>query len=103
MASPVDKLAAPVVPDNDPSSRRSVDILLAHGQCLYSENAANFQPLVLRQNVHQGAIIKTGKSSWCDSSPPRGNNDPPRARKRNQNCQTLSRHSKRPSGGQYNA
>ncbi|HEX3988450.1 MAG TPA: hypothetical protein VHZ30_03400 [Verrucomicrobiae bacterium] len=66
MASPADKLAAPIVPDSDPSSRRSVDILLAHGQCLYSENGGSFQPLVLRQNVHQGAVIKTGKASWCD-------------------------------------
>ncbi|HEY3855993.1 MAG TPA: hypothetical protein VGO67_16515 [Verrucomicrobiae bacterium] len=66
MSSPAEKLAAPIVPDSDPSSRRSVDILLAHGQCLYSENGGNFQPLVLRQNVHQGAVIKTGKASWCD-------------------------------------
>jgi hypothetical protein len=66
MESPAEKLAAPVIKDTEPTSSRTADILLIHGQCLYAENGATFQPLLLRQNVHQGAVIKTGKLSWCD-------------------------------------
>jgi hypothetical protein len=66
MSSPPEKLLAPLTPDTTASAQRYADVILTHGQCLYSEPGTEFHPLQVRQVVHQGAVIKTGKTSWCD-------------------------------------
>jgi hypothetical protein len=66
MQSPAEKLLAAITPDTDRSSRRNADVLLTHGQCLYSEDGTNFHALEVHRVIRQGAIIKTGKTSWCD-------------------------------------
>jgi hypothetical protein len=61
-----EKLPATITPDIERSDRRSADVLLTHGQCLYSEGGTDFHTLRDHQAIRQGAIIQTGKTSWCD-------------------------------------
>ncbi len=62
-----DKLADGVTPDVELSAtRRSLNIILIHGQCVLSEDGSTFHSLRLHEAVRQGAIIQAGKNSWCD-------------------------------------
>ena len=55
-----------ITPDAEPPSQRNVNVLLTHGECLISDDGTNFQPMQIHQVLHQGAVIRTGKRSWCD-------------------------------------
>jgi hypothetical protein len=61
-----ERLPAAFTPDIERSSRRNANVLLTHGQCLYSLDGTNFRTLEVHQVLRQGAFIQTGKRSWCD-------------------------------------
>jgi hypothetical protein len=66
MESLPEKLPAAITPDIERSARRNANVLLTHGQCVYSEDGTNIHTLELHQVLRQGAVILTGKRSWCD-------------------------------------
>jgi hypothetical protein len=66
MESPPEKLSAAVIPNVESSSRRNANVLLTHGQCLYSVDGTNFRPLEIHQVLRQGITLQTAKRSWCD-------------------------------------
>jgi len=59
-------IPAATTPDIKPSSPRNVNVLLTHGQCLYSEDGTNFHTLDVHHVLRESAIIRTGKRSWSD-------------------------------------
>ena len=61
-----DTLPAARDSEADASARRNVDVLFIHGECLFSDGGIGFHPLEIHQVLHQGAVIQTGKNSWCD-------------------------------------
>jgi hypothetical protein len=51
---------------SDANNRRNLDILFLHGECLYSEGPLGFHTMETHRTLHEGAVVQTGKNSWCD-------------------------------------
>ena len=63
-----EKLSLTMTPNAEISARRNANVMLVHGECRISDDGINFQPLPLHKGIRPGAIIQTGKKSWCDLS-----------------------------------
>ncbi len=66
MESLPEKLSLTMTPNAEISARRNANVMLVHGECRISDDGINFQPLPLHKGIRPGAIIQTGKKSWCD-------------------------------------